>query len=397
MRRRIVRYLVLLVLIGVVAEYVALAVATATTGRDPAGIEAIPDYTKFHIAGQILEEHGPVAVYDSALFAETLENATGVPIIGGDAYYGHPPFFPALFVPLQPLGITGGYVVWMIAGLLCLAFVLQRIGGNALIPAIAIVVLSEPGFFTVRTGQFSVWAACVIGGVYLLLRSDRPYLAGALLGLLAFKPILAVGIGLWWLLDVKRYWKAIVASLAVVAIQVGLTAALLPGSLRAYADLLAEAGDVFVVGPTLRIGLSLREFITLLVPGQPGVATVLWIAASAVLVGGFVQLLRVRRRDLPIMFSAAVVLGALITPRTGGYDWVVLIIPAAILWVATPHLRSLWMACGATLLVASFFSMWILDSLDDSIGLALQPATVALLVVAVVGWRALRAPTSAAT
>ena len=97
------------------------------------------------------------------------------------------------------------------------------------------------------------------------------------------------------------------------------------------------------------------------------------------------------------MFSAAVVLGALITPRTGGYDWVVLIIPAAILWVATPHLRSLWMACGATLLVASFFSMWILDSLDDSIGLALQPATVALLVVAVVGWRALRAPTSAAT
>lgn len=396
-RYRILLFLAAISLIGVAAEYVAWASAALATGRDPSGIEIVPDYSKFHVAGQILDEQGAVAVYDPALFAEALEENTGVSIIGGESFYGHPPFFPPVFVPLQPLGIPGGYAVWMVSGFLCLTLVLRRIGVNALVPAMVLVILSEPGFLTVRTGQFSLWAASLIGGVYLLLRSDRPYVAGALLGLLAFKPILAVGIGLWWLLDGKHYWKAIVGALGAVAVQVGVTLLLAPGSLAAYVELLRDAGDTFVIGPTLRIGFSMREFITLLVPDRPGLATGLWIAASAILVWGFVRLLRARRADLSVMFPAAVVLGTLITPRTGGYDWVLLVIPAAILWVAFPGLRSLWVACGATLLVASFFSMWILDMMEESLGLALQIATIALVVIAVIGWRALRTVSSAET
>ena len=74
---------------------------------------------------------------------------------------------------------------------------------------------------------------------------------------------------------------------------------------------------------------------------------------------GFFRIWKNYREMKPIMFSAAICLTVLITPHAMIYDWVLLLIPAVLLWEYKPNLRQF--------LVAIYALIWIVTIISGSL------------------------------
>jgi len=148
-------------------------------------------------------------------------------------FWSYPP--TALFTAV-PLGLTSygaGFVLWSAAGVLALAWAAWRLFPGRLerwmllaSPAMAInLLMGQNGCLT---------AALWLGGAALLPR--RPATAGALFGLLTFKPQLGVLIPVF-LLAGRRYRAILAACLSAAVLAAASVAAFGPGSWRAFVDL----------------------------------------------------------------------------------------------------------------------------------------------------------------
>ncbi len=138
----------------------------------------------------------------------------------------YPPPFLLLILPLGLLGPMASYMAFVLVGFSCLllaihAWPAQRWQRAALVVSAA---CSPAAMFTLLAGQNAfLSAALLVGGLGLLYRA--PVVAGMLLGLLVFKPQLAVLVPVGLLAG--RHWRALIAA--------GGSAALLSGaSLAAF-------------------------------------------------------------------------------------------------------------------------------------------------------------------
>ncbi|WP_174300127.1 glycosyltransferase family 87 protein [Caulobacter sp. S45] len=239
-------------------------------------------------------------------------------------FWSYPP--PNLFLVL-PLGFTpymAGLVLWSLAGLVALGFALRAWTRDPwtwamlmLAPAEAVNIgLGQNGAFT---------AALLIGGLSVIDR--RPALAGALLGLLIFKPQIAVLLPVAVLAG--RRWRTMWAAAAMVVAVLGV-------SLLAFGP--APWAGFF--GPTLTTqGLMLRQ----------GHGPFMWMMPSAYMSARtfhlpMVQALEAQapftalaaaitgwawwRRDRPLELRAAILMLAtfVASPQAFNYD----LIPAAV-------------------------------------------------------------------
>ena len=80
-------------------------------------------------------------------------------------------------------------------------------------------------------------------------------------------------------------------------------------------------------------------------------------------------------------FAFAVVVGLLVAPRTAWYDWVVLVVPAVLLWRTYPELRAQVVVAGAWLFPVAALSWTVASRVDQVAGRFVQVAPVALAVV----------------
>ncbi|HEX2940822.1 MAG TPA: glycosyltransferase family 87 protein, partial [Rhodopila sp.] len=151
----------------------------------------------------------------------------------------YPPVYLLLCAPLALLPYIAAFVLFqattLAAWLLLMRRILQERGWTWCIPVLAYPAV----FWTLGQGQNSFLTAALLGGMTLLI-DERPVLAGVLVGLVCYKPHLALLVPV--ALAASGRWRAFAAAAVTVAVLVGLSAALF-GVATWHAYLVAFAGS----------------------------------------------------------------------------------------------------------------------------------------------------------
>jgi hypothetical protein len=159
--------------------------------------------------------YDPVAL---AHYQQTLDPALG----DGGFPYPYPPTFLLTLIPLGMLALPVAYVCWIsvtfaLYGLATLGRDWRSLSGLALLAAPTTLINAITG----QNGFLS--AALLIGGLRLL--AHHPVMAGALLGLLAYKPQFVLLMPV--VLLASRSWRAILSAIATTLIAALVTSAAL--------------------------------------------------------------------------------------------------------------------------------------------------------------------------
>ena len=174
-------------------------------------------------SGAYLAWHGRVTeIYDPAAFHVFEQSMVGASL---NAYhYSYPPVLLLLTAPLAFMAYAPALLVWLTAGWYAFyrALRLAMPGQGALLLALATPAV----FINAVGGQNGTWTAALFGGGLSLLER-RPLLAGGLLGLLIYKPQLALLIPVALLAG--RHWRAFAAASVVAGALLAVSA---PGSER---------------------------------------------------------------------------------------------------------------------------------------------------------------------
>jgi hypothetical protein len=284
------------------------------------------DFVSFHAAGRLALAGTPALAYDPAAHAaaEVADSAPGIQY----QFFFYPPVFLLLCAPLALLPYLAALVAFQAASLAAWLLVMRRIlgapGGAWWMPVLAYPAV----FWTLGLGQNALLSAALLGGATLLLE-PRPVRAGVLLGLLCYKPQLALLAPI--ALAAGGHWRAFGAAAASVAALVGLSVALFGlDPWRAWLTALAQSRSVYESGRIDLAGLVTPYGAARLLGAgaaaawraQAGAAL---LAASAV---GWIW----RRDPDPATRSAALAAGSLLaTPVALVYD--LLLAGVAIGWL----------------------------------------------------------------
>lgn len=334
------------------------------------GVAIGTDFAVFHGAAVLTLEGDGAGAYDRGVLRAKIAETTGFE--GADAGYGHPPFLGLALTPFAMFPFPVAYVLFLCAGTAALGFAITRVGGVRARYAVPLALISVPGFFTLQLGQMGLWVSALLLAVYLAMRRGHLFVAGLLFGLLIFKPLYAVGIGLWWLLSWRRYAKAIAGAACSAAALIAM-GFLVPGGWSALLSVQLLDG----VAPS---GFSVFEMWRSLVP-NPAVAIVAWALSAVGIVVFSLRAMAEHEDRLGVVFALATILGLLITLRTGWYDWVLLVVPGVLLWAEVPEGRNGLVNAGAVLFPVAALSWPLARSLQELSGVYLQIAPIVLVAV----------------
>ena len=198
---------------------------------DPNGKPIGTDFSNVYAAGTLTWQGHAADAYDPAL-QHKAEMAT----FGGRdvPFYGwhYPPFFFAVAVLVAALPYGLGLALWLAASfgayLAALRAILPR-------PETLLMASAFPAvLINIGHGQNGFLTAALLGGALCLI-DRRPWLAGVLIGLLAYKPQFGVLIPI--ALIASQRWSSIAAAIATVAALVALSFATLGGDVwHAFRD-----------------------------------------------------------------------------------------------------------------------------------------------------------------
>ncbi len=364
-----------------VAVAVTLAwAALAKGGLDLMGKPLGSDFVSFWTASQMALGGHAAEVYQGA------HQAAEARLFGrdvGDYAFFYPPVFLLVCLPLAGLPYLVSLAAWLAATGVAYAKVVRgflgKAGQDGRIGWVAL--LAFPGVLSnVGHGQNAFLSTALFGGGALLL-DRRPYLAGVLLGCLAYKPQIGLIIPLA-LLAAGR-WRSIAGAACAVA---GLIAA------SAWAFGLASWRGFLDASPLARAALeqnlvgydkmqSVFAAIRLL-HGGVGLAYAAQGLAALMVCGCLVWAQRRALRheaEGPAMVVAAL----LVSPFLLDYDLVLLAIPLA--WLTAQGLKSGFLPWEKLVLAAGFLLPAVSRTIAGALGVPLGP-----LVVGAVFWLVLR-------
>ena len=192
--RRIRRQALLLA----IALWLGYAATIATPGmRDRFGHLKGADFLHAYVLGSIALDHRADALYDAA--AQRAIGERLVPASAGDYFlpvYG--PQYSLFWAPFALLPYAWAAALWMllsaaIYAVCCYAIWRTCPNLHSHASTVALAAAAFPGFFSLITfGQNSALALAAFTAAYFALRARRDLLAGFCLGLLAYKPQLAI-------------------------------------------------------------------------------------------------------------------------------------------------------------------------------------------------------------
>ena len=220
-----------MILLGLCSIAIVTWVALSDGLIDGNGKPIGTDFSNVYAAGQLTWQGRPAEVYDPSL-QHAAEKAVfagrEVPFFG----WHYPPFFLAIAFLAASVPYAWALTVWLAtsfaAYLLTIRAILPR-GETTLIAAAFPAVFINSGH-----GQNGFLTTALLGGALHLL-DRRPYLAGTLIGLLAYKPQFGVLIPIALLASGR--WRTIAAAAVTVASLIALSLATLGADVwRAFAD-----------------------------------------------------------------------------------------------------------------------------------------------------------------
>jgi alpha-1,2-mannosyltransferase len=198
---------------------------------DPNGKPIGTDFSNVYAAGTLTWQGHAADAYDPAL-QHTAEMAT----FGGRdvPFYGwhYPPFFfaVAFLVAALPYGL--GLLLWLAASFAAYLAALRAILPR---PETLLIAAAFPAvFINIGHGQNGFLTTALLGGALCLI-DRRPWLAGVLIGLLAYKPQFGVLIPI--ALIASQRWSSIAAAGVTVAALITLSFVMLGGDVwHAFRD-----------------------------------------------------------------------------------------------------------------------------------------------------------------
>jgi Glycosyltransferase family 87 len=198
---------------------------------DPNGKPIGTDFSNVYAAGELTWQGKPADAYDPAL-QHAAEKAT----FGGREvpFYGwhYPPFFFAIAFLVASLPYALGLALWLAASFAAYLAAIRAILPR---PETLLIAAAFPAVFVnIGHGQNGFLTAALLGGALLLL-DRRPWLAGVMIGLLAYKPQFGVMIPIALL--ASQRWNSIATAIATIAALVGLSFVALGGDVwHAFID-----------------------------------------------------------------------------------------------------------------------------------------------------------------
>jgi arabinofuranan 3-O-arabinosyltransferase len=282
-------------------------------------------------SGAYLAAHGHAAqVYDPAAFHAFQQSIAGAQLEG--YLYIYPPVLLVLTAPLGFVPYIPALVLWLSAGWFAFyrALRLALPGRGALLLALATPAV----FINTIAGQNGTWTAALFGGGLGLL-NRRPMLAGGLLGLLVFKPQLAILIPV--ALAAGRHWRALAAAAMTAAALLAVSALWFGTDIWInYIQLVALLRRLILEDGTGVWYRFVSVFVAARRLGVPVETTYLVQGIATVLAGIAVAL--VWFRDTPAGVKNAVLLlgTCLATPFLQDYDLVFGALAVAWIWQASP-------------------------------------------------------------
>jgi hypothetical protein len=205
----------------------------------------------------------------------------------------------------------------------------------------------------------------IVTATFLLLNRGRPFTAGLVFGLLAFKPQLTLVIAFAMLL--KGQWRFVAGGASMGAALVGLCLLVGFDVSRQYFEFAAGTSDYMRnAGYDLEKSHCLYGFFTLLT-GKPGAlarATTMIAAGGVILL--LVLMLRGRLepggRRFALQFSALVIATVLLSPHLFTYDLAILLLPGFLL--------AFLLAADAVPLSSSSLIAWLLALIYAVVGVS---------------------------
>ncbi len=252
----------------------------------------------------------------------------------------YPPFYYLLVSPLRLLPIHAAAIVWlelMIAALTAAIILLARRfpDRSVLLWALPASVFFPPMLESLSSDQKASVLLLILTGTFLLLDSGRPFAAGLVFGLIAFKPQFALVIGPAMLL--KRQWGFVAGSGISVLVLVGLSFVVGADVCRQYFEVSRGMGRyIETAGTHLDRLHSWLGFFRLLFRESPlGTVQGLTLAASAVTLGLLGWLLwgplNFGQPVFALQFSGLVLATVLVSPHLYTYDLGPLLLPMILL------------------------------------------------------------------
>ena len=220
--------LILLALCGIaVAGWIAVSDGLVDRNDKPLGT----DFSNVYAAGALTWQGRPAEAYEPAL-----QHAAEKAIFGGRdvPFYGwhYPPFFFVVAFLVAAVPYAWGLAVWLVASFAAYLATVRAILPR---PETLLIAAAFPAtFVNVGHGQNGFLTAALLGGALHWL-DRKPWLAGVLIGCLAYKPQFGVLIPIALL--AARRWHTIAAAIVTVAALVLISFATLGGGVwHAFLD-----------------------------------------------------------------------------------------------------------------------------------------------------------------
>ncbi len=335
------------------------------------------DFPPFWAASSLTLGGHPAAVYDHAtLYAA--EKAVLGDKDPGYQRFEYPPMFLAMLLPLSLLPYSGALIVWTLLGVAAYLTVMWKIAPRR---DVLWVALAFPGaLLTILDGQNGLVTVALFGGGLLLLER-RPWVAGALFGLLSYKP--QFGILLPLVFVAARQWRAATGAALVVAAFAGLSAALFGmQTWRAFLDSMPVTTHLMLEQGDIGFGKMQSIFGAARLWGASVAVSYAMQAVVSVLAAGAVLWVWLKPGGYPVKAAALAAGTLLVTPYVVDYDLVLLALPIA--WLSWDAMHSAFLPWEKSIL----FFVWLFPLfarvLSMFASLPLTPLVLALLMLAIV-------------
>jgi hypothetical protein len=260
---------------------------------DRAGNIKFQDFLQFPISARLIQQGHGDQIYDDKVLARGVRS-----LVGRDTnaflqhYYG--PQVALAFTPLMSLPFLVQAGIWVTISLAvyfaCIYFIWKRC--TTLRPHGALVAMCAlaypPLYHFFMRGQLSAIVVACFTTAYFAFASRREWIAGALLGCLAFKPPFLLAIPLILLL--ARAWKAFAGVSISACAQFVLTSIYFgPRVMQPYFNRLlhgaANPGSTELTSSTIQMH-SLYSFLEILIPWLPAIWPLYLLTSAAVIAIG---------------------------------------------------------------------------------------------------------------
>jgi hypothetical protein len=255
--------------------------------------------------------------------------------------YYHAPHELLIFGPLSLLPYRMSLAIWRLLSATCFSLACFLLARVYELPFKQTVVFSAALFgvtFCLLEGQDSLLLLLLLSTSLYLARNGSDLSAGCLLGIALFKPQVPIVVAIAMFISGRRRFSSGFLSTAIF-IAVASFAVIRTDGSREMLELLHVAEMREVPGQMI----SLRGLFSFLGAENPLPAVI----ASLSLIAAFVPLWR-RLQNLTLMFSSAILVGALTAFHFHGQDLAILLIPV------------LWLACRPRLGPAAKTAIWSL-------------------------------------